>query len=465
MRELISTLTARPLEKLLYLVIFLTIAVIMTTPYYYLAVVPALLIIILAVSYRYPIYAYYAIIFLIPFGAYRNVSDVGFLRLHWVLAAILTLYMLFRAFQERHLPDELKSRLWPFVVLLFVVDFISSMFSPYPATAFHDVALFAVGGVFVLISMYFIDKKALFNYLPVVVVVSVSLSSLFGVLGYVFDVSFFAEKIEAGQFKRSLGGSTDPNNYVLMITFAFPILFALFDRARRPALKALYLGLAAINIMAVIFSFSRGGAAISLMVLLVIFVKYIKRQAVHLVFVQVFAVLLAAFLIVGMLPENYIVHFKNIANPQADVSIDRRSTYLVVGLESFYRHPIIGTGLGTFRDIYSESTYARKFAKEGSTNRRYAHNTYLEYLVGTGILGAVLFVCLIVMAARNYIDARKNFLSKGDFEGASFAGTYLFSFVVLMIYLFIYSDPFHKFLLLSLGLSQVTYRLSLPGKK
>ncbi|MBF0568085.1 MAG: O-antigen ligase family protein [Nitrospirae bacterium] len=465
MRELVAALTSRPLEKALYLGIFLAIAIAMTTPYYYLAIVPALLIIFLAISYKYPSYGYYAIIFLIPFGAYRSVSETSSLRIHWVLALILTLYMLFKTFYQRHMPPEVKSRIWPSVALLFVVDLISAMFSPYPATAFHDVGLFAAGGMFILISMYFIDKDALFKYLPAVVVFSVSLSSFFGVVGYLFNVSFFAENIEAGQFKRSLGGSTDPNNYVLMIAFALPLLVTMFDKAKRPALKAFYLGLVVINVMGVIFSFSRGGAIITTLILFIMFFKYIKKMNVQLMFVQLFVVALAVVLIIGVLPKSYTDHFKNIINPQADASIGRRATYLTVGMDSFFKHPIIGTGLGTFRDIYSESDYARKFEKEGWTNRRYAHNTYLEYLVGTGIIGFVLFAAILWLTLRNYIAARRNFQINGDTESASYAGIYLFSFVILMIYLFIYSDPFHKYLLFAIGASQAAYRLSLPGKR
>ncbi|MBF0552998.1 MAG: O-antigen ligase family protein [Nitrospirae bacterium] len=465
MRGVIAALTTRPLEKVLYLAMFLTIAFVMTTPYYYLAIVPALLIIFLVISYSYPVYGYYAIIFLIPFGAYRNVSEASFLKVHWILALILTLYLLFKAFYQRHMPSEVKSRLWPFVALLFVVDLISAMFSPYPATAFHDVGLFAAGGLFILISMFFIDKDALFKYLPAVVVVSVSLSSFFGVIGYLFNISFFAENIEAGQFKRSLGGSTDPNNYVLMIAFALPLLGAMFDKARRPGAKLLYLGLIAINVLAVIFSFSRGGALITAALLFVMFFKYIKKINVQLMFVQVFFVALAVVLIWGVLPQSYTDHFKNIVNPKADPSIDRRATYLTVGIDSFFKHPIIGTGLGTFRDIYSESIDARRFSKEGFTNRRYAHNTYLEYMVGTGVIGFLLFAGIIVRSAKNFIAARKNFISTGDMESASHAGTYMLSFTILMIYLFIYSDPFHKYLLFSIGLSQAMYRLSLPEKK
>ncbi|MBF0517828.1 MAG: O-antigen ligase family protein, partial [Nitrospirae bacterium] len=300
---------------------------------------------------------------------------------------------------------------------------------------------------------------------PAVLVISVSLSSFFGVIGYLFNISFFAENIEEGQFKRSLGGSTDPNNYALMIAFTLPFIKALVDKAKTPAQKTLYMGLLAINVLAVIFSFSRGGALIAAGLLFMMFVKHLRKQNVLLGVVQVFALILVIVVMMAVLPEKYTDHFKNILNPQADASIDRRSTYLIVGLESFYKYPILGTGLGTFRDIYAESYYARKFEKEGYTNRRFAHNTYLEYLVGTGLIGTLIFAAIIALAARNYIAARKNFLKQGDQEGVTQIETYILSFLILLVYLFIYSEPFHKYLLLSIGLSQVAYRLSLPGKK
>ncbi|MEO5357039.1 MAG: O-antigen ligase family protein [Nitrospirae bacterium YQR-1] len=463
MRERFFTLIRNPIEKIIFLAFFSTILFIMATPYYYLAVVPALLVVFFIILNNNPAFAYYLIIFLIPFGAYRNVSDLKFLKIHWLLAGVLILYIMFKAFLLKHMPAQLKSGLWRLMLLLFSVSVISALFSPFKETAFQNVGLFIVAVMFIVITMFFTDRDALFKYLPPIVVYSVSLSALTGVLGYIFNITFFAENVETGQFKRSIGGSTDPNNYALMIAFSLPLLSEMFDRARGAPVKLLYLGLFVINILAVVFSFSRGGALIISLIMIIIFIRHMKKLNLQRMFLQIFIILAVVAITIGALPPRYFEHFKKVTDTKTDKSIGRRASYIVVGMETFWSHPVIGTGLGTFRDIFETTVYARKFAKEGLTNRRFAHNTYLEYLVGVGIFGLILFMAIIRLIMRNLISARKNFLKNGETANASYIDAYIFSFIVLLCYLFIFSEPFHKYFLLTAGLSQAAHRLSLQS--
>ncbi|MCG6550685.1 MAG: O-antigen ligase family protein [Candidatus Magnetominusculus sp. LBB02] len=461
MRGVVAAALSHPIEKTLAAAIVLSIAVLMTTPYYYLALFVPLAVIFLMFLNRYPSFGYYVIVFIVPFGAYRTLSEVGHIKIHYILAVMLLLYLLFKSFNLRAMPAELRGSIWRYIGVLFALTLVTALYSPYPDTAYFNVVQFLGAMTFIALGMYFIDREAFIRHVPAVVVLSVSLSSFLGVIGYVFNISFFAEKIVEGEFKRSLGGAADPNNTALMIAFALPLLAGMHERAKSNAYKFFLAALYVMNVLAMVFTFSRGGAIITILITIVVFYRRFKRINVQLIFLQIFLVLLLAALVLGALPKTYMQHFGNIANKKADASIERRSSYYTVAMDAFVKHPIMGTGLGTFREIYAESDFARKFSRKGDDVRRFAHNTYLEYLVGLSLIGLLCFIALEVRILLNFNAARKKFLKQGDEEMVSSASAYMFAFIVLAVNLFIFSEVFHKDFLIVTALSHAAYRLSL----
>ena len=113
-----------------------------------------------------------------------------------------------------------------------------------------------------------------------------------------------------------------------------------------------------------------------------------ELRSQHFGFVFLFAGIIFTT-VIAVTPPSYWERQVSLTKWQ-DSSIGRRQAYLIVGWQSFKEHPFLGSGTGTFRDLYSKSNYARVFAKEGSTTRRFAHNTYVEVLVGSGILGFLI---------------------------------------------------------------------------
>ena len=100
------------------------------------------------------------------------------------------------------------------------------------------------------------------------------------------------------------------------------------------------------------------------------------------------------------------------------------------------------------------------FGSKKDDTQRYAHNTYLEFLIGSGILGFLLFLIILMITIRNFLKSRKNFLLQGRQDMVSLVSSYQLSFVSLIIYLLIFSDMYHKYLFVSLALSQVALNLS-----
>ena len=459
MKQVITYAGENPLVAALYVAsIALTIGV-LATPYYPLAVLPALAILSFAVLNRTPQLGYYIIIFLIPFGAYRGLAgEFEYIRLHWIAAFALLLLIFLHHVAKKKIPDAARSGMWGLLVLFLAFTLLSALVSRYPAMSFKHVSLLCVAYLFVFLTMVFVNEKGFRKTLPAVIIWSVSCSSFLSVLGYFFDIPFFAEKVEDGSFKRGTGTAPDPNNMSLMIVFALPFLFHWLLHARRPSKRALAAGLICICLLGLVTTFSRGGALVLCIAFVGLIIEYLSRlrpKHLGLIACGVAVLLVIAAVVV---PPSYWERQKSLVEAD-DRAIGRRASYIIVAFDMFNERPLLGHGPGTFREYYATTSHAERFQGTGESKRRFAHNTYLEVLTGTGILGIAIFGSVILLAWRSLTKAKHIALQNNDTELAVLVGSYRLSFAVLLIYLLLFSDVYHKYLLLALGFSQVAPRV------
>jgi O-antigen ligase len=140
--------------------------------------------------------------------------------------------------------------------------------------------------------------------------------------------------------------------------------------------------------------------------------------------------------------------------PQTDVSLLRRASYVLVAKNAVKENPFIGTGPGTFPLIYQYSTFASAFAEDSSGYARSAHNTYLEVVVGTGILGLGVFFIIIIWAFIHLYRIHKH-LKNDDVIQAALVRSIAWSLVAFLTALMFSSQLYHKYIWLLLGLSFV----------
>lgn len=431
----------------------------LTTPHYELALVPALVIMGMLGLSRKPIVGYYLIILVIPFGAYRSIGGSEYLRIHWIAAFCLLVIVGFQVLSEKRLPPELRSSLWWKYLLYLVIAAIAALLSPYGMEAINDFLLLMIGGLYIALTMMYVGKKQLFNTLPVLIVLSVGLGSLLAVLGFFFDISFFAEKTQAGLFKRGLGGTEDPNNLALMIIYTLPLLGYWFFRARSALSRLAALSVFSFDVLGMVTTYSRGGALIMGIILLAVLVqnrRFITIRNFGLLLSGIAVGLALALLII---PASYWERQKSLVAAE-DLSLERRFSYLVVAWDAFRERPLTGWGPDSFRYIYQDSEMARKYVRKNHDRDRPAHNTYLEVLIGMGIPGLMIFLIIVLQALRDFTRARRVLFRRGDTDAARYVGAYRLSFVSLLVFLVLFSDIYHKYLLLSLGLSQCARRVA-----
>ncbi len=464
MRDLLIQSTSRPVQSLFSIFIIVISIGLLATPYYYLAILPGVAIIIFLLLSKYPQYGYYLIIFLIPFGAYRGLSGTyQFIKIHWIIAFWLTILIVLQIVVKKTTPANLRSNLWTWFVILFAISLISALTSDYSLTSFDNLRLLFVAFLFVALNLIFISNKGFCTTLPLILILSISVSSFLSIIGYLFDTSVFTEGPES--LKRGIGGSIDPNNIAFMIVFSLPLIVNWFFETRKNSIKCFSLILLAVNVSSLILTYSRGGAMVLMITTSLLCIEHkMKFKPKYLWSItSLLAISIAIILI--FVPASYWERHKRITKTVTDQTVGRRISYLYVAWDAFKENPIIGSGPGTFRDIYAGTSFARKYEQKRRSNRRFAHNTYIEFLIGTGLIGIIIFFIILWYALRNFHIARKTFLMKGNKEMYSITGAYQISFLSLLFFLFMFSDMYHKYLLLSLAMSQISLRLSHETKK
>lgn len=430
----------------------------LATPYYWFAVLPGLLLFTVLAFWRFPVFAYMIIIFLIPFDSYRSLGNEmsQLLTISKLIGICLVIILIYNLVFRKIKALALKSNLWVMLLFFIITSLVAALFSDYLALTFDNLRKLFTAYVFFALTLAFITEKEFSRTLPGVLVAGVSFTSLLAVSGFLFNIPFFIVDIN---IKRGIGATNDPNIFSAMIIFTLPLLAYYFFTSstyrRRLAVALLF----CLNVCAVFFTYSRGGYLILLFVLVLLTFEYRKRIKIKYLGHLLLMIAVAIMIIAYSVPESYWQRQKSVTDT-SDSSIGRRLSYLIVGWQAFKKDPLLGSGPGTFIEIYSRSDYAAQFALKTSDLKRYAHNSYLEVLIGTGLIGLAFFLAVIWIAFKNFHVARDKIRNAGDEEMALLVGAYRISFISVMVYLLILSIQFHKILWLALALSQIALNIS-----
>ncbi len=437
----------------IFLIISL-VCLLMATSYYKLSILvaPSLLLSVLFVFKRQKINLFlYIIIFLIPFGEYRKVGGVN---LPWVLALLVLLLAVLDIVMGKIKLSNFKAKIWYFLLPMLLVNFIATVLSPFQETAIDAMKNWVAAYFFIALMLLLINEQGVFKYLPRWIIVSVSLGSFLAVMAIYFGIwteSFSKEG-------RGTGGAPDPNNMCLMIIFALPMVAHYFIYAKTKPIKFMMLFLLLINLMGIFSTNSRSGMLVALFVLaIMLIVRYrgIKAKSLKIIV----PILLSGVLVFPFaVPQKALDRLMTLTAVHKDISVERRRSYLDVGLRAYFERPVIGYGPFTFQHLFAASREARKYQRNESSLLRQAHNTYLEILVGSGTLGILLFLGLLIQAHLNFFKAKRLLLSINMIEYRDLLNSFQISFIGLSIYLLVFSDPYHKDLLIMLPLSELALR-------
>lgn len=443
------------------------VVVLLATPYYYLAILVPLLIAGGVLLLFWPELGFLLVIAAEPFSEYTSLSDrYDFLTVTKFVGIATVLVIALRTAVTRfNLVKKLGSPLWAWLAPFFLAVVISTLWSDFPLPSWDFVRKLFTDYIIFSMTLLFVTAAFFHRRLPATIIVCTAASSLLSIAGMAFNIPWFVMDMQSKQLMRAQGAAYDPNYFAMMLTFSLPLLAHFIFFVKKPATRLVCILCLAINLLGIVLTYSRGGALVCGAVMLLTFAAYLPRLKPGLIGFLLMGTLLAITAALAVIPESYWERQKSVTQVATDRALGRRLSYYTVAWNAFVEAPIFGHGPDAFRHLFERSHYASAFHREGVSDKRAAHNAYLEILVGTGLVGLTLFTGLVLAAYRLFFKAMRKFRENGLEESASMVKAYMLSHTAMLLALGMLSAQHHKYFWLALGLSSVSMRLASASKQ
>jgi O-antigen ligase len=253
----------------------------------------------------------------------------------------------------------------------------------------------------------------------------------------------YANIVDKVQGNRIGGPGLDPNTYGQYMLVLVPLAWDRLWNERRLLLRLLAGWAFIVTTLSIIFSFSRGNfiglvAVLGLLVLL-------KRPNITTIAI---ALVLGMFML-PFIPAQYTQRITtltyiipnptdggdesmgSVRNATREISFRGRLSENIVGLLMTRDNPIIGVGLGNYKDHYQ--SYSRGLGLDSRREGRSAHNLYLEISSEFGLIGVAWFLLLNWVAFRSLLHARRQFLEIGRADYAAMTTAITVSLIGLLV--------------------------------
>ncbi|MGC8785447.1 MAG: transglycosylase domain-containing protein, partial [Armatimonadota bacterium] len=268
-------------------------------------------------------------------------------------------------------------------VVLFALLFISDWFlSTEPFFRYSNKAWAPyVFATFLLVALLADARQA--HRLMIWALVVASVESCYAVVAHLTGQPEFVTP----HFGRRAGGSfhtTQPNTLYPLSMLAVPVAMAYALHAPNKASRIFYLACTGINIAALVFTFSRAGwLGLSLACL---FLSWVERRWFHSSRVSA-ALLILAFV---LLVSTALVRTQGrLIGNREDRAARGRIAIWKVALMCVKAHPVLGSGIGTYR-LQQSQHMTDELLRYGPANEE-AKNLLLSILADTGLVGLLLW--------------------------------------------------------------------------
>jgi O-antigen ligase len=179
--------------------------------------------------------------------------------------------------------------------------------------------------------------------------------------------------------------TSNPNDLALMMNLTLPFTVMLLSRSRRASARAALLTVIALQVTAIVLTFSRGGFLTLAVTVIALVWRYARRGRTG------WAAAIVAVALVGLalLPGSYVERLRTIDDIDRDTtgSAQARWNMSVRAVQYISAHPIIGAGLGN--DILGmNETEGPRWLE--------VHNVYLQIGMELGLPGLALYVALLL---------------------------------------------------------------------
>lgn len=257
-----------------------------------------------------------------------------------------------------------------------------------------------------------------------------------------------------------IGGA---NEYGLILLVLLPLAAVQFRTESSRRWRALALVAAGLILTALVLTYSRGCMLAGIAVFgMMVWMRLLKPR-------HVLVSALGVGLLIGVLAPTIVTRmmtlgrlnslFSNkISGDQApDSSVVHRYVLDLAAWHVFLDHPIFGVGPGQFAKHYS-SDYVNRIGLIEQRKNYLAHNTYLEKLAETGLLGSLFFLSILVAIMYGLWEQRKR-LAQSRPELSLTATGFFLSLVVFAISSAFAHLAYQRYFWLLLALSSAATRI------
>jgi O-antigen ligase len=276
------------------------------------------------------------------------------------------------------------------------------------------------------------------------------------ILGGAFSIIspvFFNFGRAAGYGLRRYGGLWgDQNEFCALLLAMVPLAVLNIVISRGKIYKFVSIAVSAILTIGVVLTYSRGGfLALCVMAVLAIFKLSSGKNRIKILAISIPCMIVAFALIYYFFSEEIIARMEtlNVLSNKETIAQDeslnlRYFFYFQLAPEIFSEHPILGVGL---RQIIHYNPF-----------HYYAHNTYLEVLTGTGLVGFIPFMLILFFTWKELRTVQK-YTSDNGFYLRSYAGALEIGFLGYLFAGMFVSLDLNKMLWLIISIAAVVFNL------
>lgn len=183
--------------------------------------------------------------------------------------------------------------------------------------------------------------------------------------------------------------TSNPNDLALMLNLLLPLGVGLLLTRPKPMLRTFLAAALALDVVAIILTFSRAGF-LTLAVTALVYLWKLRRGPER---GWMFLALVVAIACLPLLPAGYGARLATITNADSDPtgSSQERREAMLAAVSWVVHNPVIGAGVG--QNMLALNA-------ERGAKWRAVHNVYLQYAVELGVPGLVLFLMLLAACVR-----------------------------------------------------------------
>ena len=311
---------------------------------------------------------------------------------------------------------------------------LSITWAGHPGAAGTEVGYWWLAAFAFLITLTALTTPREVGYVALAFVIGSVISVLIGIASGGLHASADAVNQTAIQ-GRFTGGGGDPNVQAAGYVAAMFLIIGLIPIYRSRAMRFSLVFAFALVTVGFLATQSRGGllALIAATVVALIVAPRYRRRILGLGAIMCVAIGVLLATTPGALSR--ITNFGGGSSGRGDL--------WRVALDVFHDHPLAGVGAGNFEAVESHFVL-----RPGAISRiqylvdvpHLVHNTYLQLLAETGVIGLALFLAVVLGSLRATWSAVKHFEASGSLELADLARAVLMGTVAMLVALFFISD-------------------------